>query len=152
MFENHSHDNCQKMAMRLANEKCRNNGVRLTPLRRQVLSIILESHIALTAMEILEKSGKDHPPTIYRTLDFFIDLGIIHHIKCNNSYIACLHCDYQERPILLICSECKNVKERPIKKADEALSKEVMQWIDDDFQLTNRVIELVGICRSCRGQ
>lgn len=139
------------MGIQRAYQKCRDNGVRMTPLRREVLSIILESHTALSAMEILKKSGKDHPPTIYRTLDFFVEQGIIHHIKSNNSYIACIHCD-GNRPILLICSKCNNVKERPVNDPSMVLSDDVLNWIGGDFDLQKNVIELIGICQICRAE
>lgn len=101
-------------------------------------------------MDILEKSEKKHPPTIYRTLDFLVDQGIIHHIKSNNSYIGCIKCGDQERPILLICNQCSNVKEHPVNITDDILSNDIIEWIEDDFELKHKIIELLGICQLCR--
>ena len=64
---------------------CGRLGLTMTPLRQTVLSIVSESPAPLGAYAILEalsrREGKSiAPPTVYRTLEFFLEHGFLHRI------------------------------------------------------------------------
>ena len=54
----HNHDTCIADALDAAQENCRQNGLRFTPLRREVLEIIWARHAPIGAYEILDKLRK----------------------------------------------------------------------------------------------
>ena len=93
MRETHRHTKCIKSALDRANRVCRENGVRLTPIRRKVLELIWQSHKPIKAYDLLAQlSTGDHiekPPTVYRALDFLLDNHLIHKIESANAYIGC---------------------------------------------------------------
>ncbi|MFW1965345.1 Fur family transcriptional regulator, partial [Acinetobacter baumannii] len=77
------HDH-HKVASRLAEAEtlCTAVGARLTPLRKEVLELILNASGPMGAYDLLSriKSQTDRPaapPTVYRTLDFLLEKGLI---------------------------------------------------------------------------
>ena len=51
----HDHDRCSTDAMAVAEARCIKRGRRLTPIRREVLAVLLSSHQPLGAYEIMER-------------------------------------------------------------------------------------------------
>ncbi len=85
---------------------CLRQGAQLTPLRRRVLDIFSGSAAPLGAYAILEelsrREGKQvAPPTVYRTLDFFLEHGFVHKIESLNAYAPCEHLDHAHHGMLL---------------------------------------------------
>ena len=75
---------------------CSRQGLHLTPLRRRVLAILAESSAPLGAYAIIEQLSRREgkriaPPTVYRTLEFFLDHGFLHKIESRNAYAPCEH-------------------------------------------------------------
>jgi Fe2+ or Zn2+ uptake regulation protein len=91
----HDHGRCTADALRHAESQCDRCGKKLTPTRRQVLEVLLQSHKPLGAYEIIDRTARDgarHAPiTIYRALDFLIENGLVHRIESRNAYIGCVH-------------------------------------------------------------
>jgi hypothetical protein len=60
-------------------------GVRLTPVRRRVLEILLEEHKAMGAYDVLTRLAAEgfgnQPPVAYRALEFLEDQGFAHRIR-----------------------------------------------------------------------
>src|SRR6188472_2808193 len=73
----HDHQRCTADALAHAETLCAQRLQRLTPIRRQVLEVLLESHKPLGAYEIMDRAalngGRPAPITIYRALDFLRD-------------------------------------------------------------------------------
>src|ERR1700747_2950418 len=57
----HDHRRCSSDAMAIAEAQCLEHGRRLTPIRRQVLSVLLTSHQPLGAYEIMERLAPGSP-------------------------------------------------------------------------------------------
>ncbi len=60
------------------------------------------------------KSNADRPaapPTVYRTLDFLLEKGLIHRLTSINAYIPCCHPREGHQAAFLICTDCKSVTE-----------------------------------------
>src|ERR1700730_1214168 len=77
-------------------QSCASKGLHLTPLRRQILAIVAEAPAPLGAYAIIEElSRAQHkavaPPTVYRTLEFFLANGFLHKIESRNAYAPCAH-------------------------------------------------------------
>ena len=130
---------------------CLRQGFQLTPLRRRVLDIFSGSVAPLGAYAILEelsrRDGKQvAPPTVYRTLDFFLEHGFVHKIESLNAYAPCEHLDHAHHGMLLICEACG--------RSEEIEDSEVMRAIAGStgasgFTLRRVMIEAQGLCRRC---
>ena len=55
-FTQHDHDACVSATIEAAETRCAADGLRLTPVRRKVLEILLKEHRALGAYAILDLS------------------------------------------------------------------------------------------------
>ena len=97
---------------------CRERGLRLTPIRANVLRLIAEAGKPVKAYELLElvRAGKgvgaDAPPTVYRALDFLMANGFIHKLESINAFVACHHPNSAQHSVpFLICDRCHSATE-----------------------------------------
>lgn len=51
----HDHAGCREKAIHTAEQLCNQRGVRFTPIRREVLELIWESHRAVKAYDLLDR-------------------------------------------------------------------------------------------------
>lgn len=130
---------------------CARRGLQLTPLRRRVLSILDESAGPLGAYAIIEKLSKVEgkaiaPPTVYRTLEFFLENGFLHKIESRNAFAPCEHVGHAHYGVLLICDKCGHSEE--IEEA--SLDGHLRQTAEGaGFALYPQLLELKGLCRNC---
>ena len=108
---------------------CAEKGLHLTPLRQQVLTILAESSAPLGAYAIIDQlsrlEGKPvAPPTVYRTLDFFLSPGFIYKIESRNAYAPCEHIGHAHHGALLLCEKCGRSDEIEDVKLDRLLRKQ----------------------------
>jgi len=130
---------------------CARQGLQLTALRRQVLTILAESAGPLGAYAIIDQLSRREgkpvaPPTVYRTLDFFLEHGFVHKIESLNAYAPCEHLDHAHHGMLLICEACG--------RSEEIEDAEVMRAIAGSaaaagFTPQRVMIEAQGLCRRC---
>ena len=136
-----------------AKNVCLKNGVRLTQLRRQILHLLHQSETPLGAyiiMDLLKEiSGRKQvaPPTVYRSLEFLIEQGLIHKIHSQNSYVACRSQHGGHGEILFICNECGKVEEIQSSPIQQALNLSASQR---KFQMKNQMLEVSGLCYACK--
>ena len=135
-----------------AEQLCSASGARLTPLRKQVLELILNANAPMGAYELLAQlKGSDSrpaaPPTIYRTLDFLLEKGFIHRLSSINAYIPCCHPREGHQAAFLICSACHKVTEA---SANALLQQLAALSAADQFQVQHSSIEITGICQQCQ--
>src|SRR5271165_858506 len=129
-------------------ETCLRDGAQLTPLRRRVLDIFSDSAAPLGAYAILEEMSRREgkqvaPPTVYRTLDFFLHHGFVHKIETLNAYAPCEHLDHAHHGMLLICESCG--------RSEEIEDPDVMRVISGSataagFKLKRVMVEAQGLC------
>ena len=148
----HDHGRCTSAAIAHAEAHCAARAQRLTPLRRQVLETLLESHNPLGAYEIIDriagKNARPAPITVYRALDFLRDNGLVHRIESRNAFVACAHNHSGgDLVVFLICERCGAVGEGPGGAVAEALKTAARAA---GFAPKNPLIEIVGICSHCR--
>ena len=146
----HDHTGCRSKAIDTAERLCGERGVRLTPIRRKVLELIWESHQAVKAYDLLDRikplEQAAKPATIYRALDFLLDQGLIHRVESLNAFIGCSCSEKQHEQLLLICTRCQEVEERPGTAVMEEVAMEVKQA---GFMIHHKAIEVHGICADC---
>ena len=58
-FRQHNHGNCTDDALEFADKQARDAGLRLTPVRRRTLEVLLENHHAMGAYDVLERLAED---------------------------------------------------------------------------------------------
>jgi Fur family zinc uptake transcriptional regulator len=150
----HDHARCEADALADAEAICAKHAVRLTKLRRQVLSVLISGHQPLGAYEIMDRLAaqgpRPAPITVYRALDFLIANGLAHRLASRNAFLACLHAHKaSENVIFLICERCGVVGEAASKAVKEALNAAANEV---GFAPTMPVIEVTGLCGHCRAQ
>lgn len=152
-FQSHDHRGCVERTVEAATALCKGRGLRLTPVRRRVLEILLEGHKAMGAYDVLARLSAEgqgsHPPVAYRALDFLVAHGLAHKIERLNAFVACTHPDDGHRPAFLICSTCESVAEAHLPPGDGVLGGAAEAL---GFAIKRTVIEAEGLCPTCRGE
>ncbi|WNC91992.1 Fur family transcriptional regulator [Paraburkholderia sp. FT54] len=147
----HTHGVSQEAALTLADEYCRERGEKLTPIRRKVLELLLNSGRATKAYSLLDEMRQIHPgsapPTVYRALDFLLSAGLVHRIESINAFTVCHDLTQCQHGILVVCQQCGNVTELHQPKLRQAL---VTQIEDAGYRLASDEIELKGLCSACQ--
>ena len=145
----------------LAIEQCRHRGVRFTLLRQQIYELVLQAKQPVGAYDLitqlqqrrsLEESSEQQtknvaPPTVYRSLEFLLQQGLIHQLTSINAYVPCCHPRAQHAAAFLICEYCQRVQE-----CSSLPVQEMMSFAEKDvgFKVARSVIELSGRCQACQ--
>ena len=150
MFESHLHNECIHSALANAEKICAQKGLRLTQLRKRVLELIWESHGPVKAYDILDKLGDNKasakPPTVYRSLDFLTENGLVHKLNSLNAYVGCSHPAKTHACYFLICDQCREVKEC----CNQLLTKAINTTsVDNNFKVSSVTLEIEGLCEHC---
>jgi Fur family zinc uptake transcriptional regulator len=148
----HDHDRCTAEALSHAEALCAERAQRLTPIRRRVLEVLLESHKPLGAYEIIERvaadGGRPAPITIYRALDFLREHGLVHRIESRNAFVACVNNHSGgDLVVFLICERCGAVGEASSQAVADQLKAAARAA---GFTPKAPVIEVTGVCSHCR--
>ena len=146
----HEHRGCIADALARADAVCRERGARLTPLRRRVLELVWKSHRAVKAYDLLaalgDEGGAAKPPTVYRTLEFLMEHGLVHRIDSLNAFVGCAQPDEGHSAQFLICGGCGEVSEMNAASIDRAVAA---QAAESGFALSRTIVELHGKCPQC---
>ncbi len=150
-FREHNHQSCRGDVLQAADRLASEAGLRLTPVRRRTLEILLEEHRALGAYQVLDRLADDgfgkQPPVAYRALEFLVENGLAHRIGRLNAFAACMQPGVAHAPTFFICSTCDGVAETPAFDVSDAL-----EFAGDQigFRVERMNIEAVGTCPSCQ--
>ena len=138
-----------------AEQKCIQEGIRFTKRRKQVLSVMIEANVALSAYEIAERcnAGSDSKMpamSVYRILDLFQEQNLIHKLDLANKYVCCAHisCSHEhDNSQFLICGSCRHVEEI-------SLSEDAVQALQNaasaaGFNAISPQLEIKGRCSRC---
>lgn len=142
-------------AMAAASAHCEQHGLRLTPIRRDVLAALYTTHRPMSAYDIIDRlatgGGKRQAPvTIYRAMEFLVGEGFAHKLESRNAYIACpFHHTSGELVVFMICERCGGVDEATSEPLTRALGEIAER---NHFAPRARVIELQGACAHCRDE
>lgn len=146
----HDHEACIREALDRAEARCREQGLRLTRIRRRVLELIWQNHAPTKAYDLLDRisdqRGAAAPPTVYRALDFLLDAGLIHRIESLNAFVGCDAGHAGGHPKFLICRNCHAVAEIPGPAVDRAIVAEARKA---GFSVDRETIEIRGLCQRC---
>jgi len=152
-FQPHDHAHCCGDVLAHAQALAVEGGLRLTPVRRRTLEILLESHHALGAYDVLNRLAAEgfgkQPPVAYRALEFLVEQGLAHRIRRLNAFTACMNPGTLHAPAFLICRACNSVAEAPAAPVRAALDAAATAL---GFAIERSNIEAVGLCPACRGR
>ncbi|UWR21097.1 transcriptional repressor [Sulfitobacter sp. S190] len=150
-FHDHDHTACVASTLREAESHCADTGLRLTPVRRRALEILLAEHRALGAYDLLAHLTAEGlgagPPVAYRALDFLVKAGFAHKIEALNAYVACAHLGRDHAPAFLICRACQSVAEAGTDPAAGRLGDAARAA---GFKIERTVVEAQGLCPACQ--
>lgn len=143
--------------------QCHKKGGQVTPLREQVLDIVLQLEGVIKAYTVLAQMQRNSntvvaPPTAYRALDFWAEQGVLHKIPAVNGYILCRHARHQydeqcchghthECSFIVVCTECGAVDEQSLNQEWLALRRGVAE---SGFKLNEEHVVLTGVCAQCQ--
>jgi len=147
-FARHDHAVCIHDATAAAETACRLSGAQLTPVRRRVLELLLESHKAMGAYDVLARLDAEglgsQPPVAYRALGFLVDQGLAHRIERLNAFVACSHPGAAHDPAFMICRSCRKVAE------SEAAAPLTGEAAASGFRIERTMVEAEGLCPACQ--
>jgi len=130
---------------------CRRAGLRLTPQRLEIFSVLAEStdHPSVEELHgrLLMKFPTISLDTVYRTLGTLARHGLVHKIES-----AASHARYEAHGAPhhhLICRSCKEIVDFEWTSFDEAaFPDELKGW----GRVEDRNVVVYGLCRKCEGK
>lgn len=129
---------------------CADRGLRLTPLRAQVLALLAEAGKPVKAYDLLDAmktaNGSSAPPTVYRALDFLLDQGFIHKLESVNAFVACHHPQVRHSVPFLICDGCHAAIELEDERIPALLDAQARAL---GFTPRAQSLEVHGLCARC---
>ena len=136
-----------------ADALCSRRGLRLTRVRRMVLNFLLNAKMPVKAYDILDALRHEAPKaltpaSIYRSLDYLLQEGLVHRVGTLNAYVACAEtCNQRHAPVfMLVCPGFR--KSREI--SDPGLYQTIFVTMQrQGFQLQGDTVELTGVCPGC---
>lgn len=149
----HKHRSCINTALSKAEAACKQQGTRLTALRKRVLELVWISHEPVKAYDILQLLQQEQPraapPTVYRALDFLQLHGLVHKIESLNAYVGCGAPGHSESGAFLICRSCGEVAELDDPELNNLIHKRAKQL---GFSTEDKIIEIKGYCAKCKNK
>ncbi len=136
-------------ALAAAERRCLSAGERWTPPRRRTYELLVTNPGPRKAYDLIaafkRHAATTKPPTVYRSLDFLVGLGLVHRVESLNAFVACTGSEPTHTPEFLICDCCGQTEEMsagPVSMPSLAAGSR--------FEVRHLVIELHGTCGACR--
>ena len=150
----HNHANAKTGPGKLlaaVQEMSRARGERMTNVRRDVIAAMAQLKEPQGAYKILAELNKKRSPklsamSLYRTLDFLIDLGVVVKLESLNAYKLCADQTHDHSHLMMICDGCgetQEVDDQPTSKKLQTLAQK------HGHRLKHHIIELHGLCTRC---
>ncbi|WP_232478443.1 Fur family transcriptional regulator [Roseomonas rosulenta] len=146
----------RERALQEAEQACLRRGAQLTPLRRQVLDLVLQAEAPVGAYALLDRLKASRPgaapPTVYRALDFLLEHGLIHKVERLNAFIGCTDAghghghDHGHPHQFLICRTCGATAEIADHAVAHAIDSAARRA---GFTLAEATVEIEGTCARC---
>ncbi|MDD3371438.1 MAG: Fur family transcriptional regulator [Alphaproteobacteria bacterium] len=129
----------------------RRKGGRMTNVRRDIVAEMAVQDGPQTAYGILaavnkRRKAKLSAISVYRTLEFLIDAGVVLKIESKNAYELCLNEKADHSHLLIVCDKCGRVEEIEDSAVSKSLEKAAKKH---GHALKHHAIELHGVCADC---
>ena len=145
----HPHD--AKKFVRAVDHASEERGLRLTPLRKEVLELVAAADKPVKAYDLLdqlrERHGNAAPPTVYRALDFLLENGFIHKLESINAFVSCHHPAEAHQVPFLICDTCSSAQEVCDERVADLIEAQAKAM---GFKPQAQTLEVHGTCKACR--
>ena len=146
----HHHDDAHSF-VRAVEDASTERGLRLTPLRREVLQLVANAGKPVKAYDLLDQLRESHgnaaPPTVYRALDFLLENGFIHKLESINAFVSCHHPAESHQVPFLICDVCSSAQEVCDVRVAELIEAQAKSF---GFRPQAQTLEVHGVCKNCR--
>ena len=131
---------------------CLKNKKSLTPSRTLVIKTLSKHKKPISAYELRDEINNNgdvniNISQIYRVLEFWIDLGLIHKISSINKFLLCITPEEKHTHMLNFCTVCEKVIETCNEQMGLNLNKSTAK-LDLTFNNT-RSVEIPVICQQC---
>jgi len=123
--------------------------LRNTPIRQEILTIFQNAKKAISHQDIEDSlAGTSDRVTIYRTLQKFIDHGLVHQIEDGNQtfYALCVNCEHHDHTddhVHFKCVDCNTI-------VCVHTSNKVQFAIPSNYKIHQMKILLEGSCGKCQ--
>ena len=124
----------------------------LTPSRTLIIKTLSKHEKPKSAYDLQEEINKNENTnlnisTIYRVLDFWINIGLIHKVASLNKYLICLTPDEKHAHMLNFCTVCEKVIETCSERMGLNFKKSTKK-LDLSFN-GSQPVEIPVICSNC---
>ena len=131
---------------------CLKNKKSLTPSRTLVIKTLSKYKKPISAYELRDKINSNgdvniNISQIYRVLEFWIDLGLIHKVSSINKFLLCITPEEKHTHMLNFCTVCEKVFETCNEQMGLNFKKSTAK-LDLAFNNT-RSVEIPVICPQC---
>ncbi len=139
-----------------ATEQLKQHGYRITQPRKAIMAFFASTDAPYSAYEIQAAMAAQGTAmdtvTIYRTLECFETLHLLHRVPSGSRYVRC-HTQCSEtnkahaRHYLLVCERCDDITE-----ISDSIPRELLRHLENTtgFSLGDKAIEVRGECASCQ--
>ncbi len=126
-------------------------GYKVTRPRRQVLEVLSRAQRPLSPYDIqrrLQQQGKGlNHVTIYRTLDLFCSLNLVHKLLSSGGFVKCTLGDKEGCHRFMVCQRCGAIQEF----ANQGLCQEENEFARNlGFHTEHHLSEFSGLCSRCQ--
>lgn len=128
-------------------EQLREHQLKATPMRTEILKIFQQDEHAVSQSEIFQKLSDPDRVTVYRTLQSFMEKGLIHEALSDQNetyYALCNSCKPGVHRHHHAHFKCTNCKEVSCIEVESELRLE-----DPGYQVDKVNIEITGLCQRC---
>lgn len=132
-----------------ATNKIKKAGYKITGPRMAVLEVLAKANTPLSAYDIEKEIPKNIPVnivTIYRVLEVFEELKIIHRIMSTQGYKRCEFSEASGCHHFAVCKKCDQVEEFV---EQNICSKKANLPKNLSFKQLEHVSEYIGLCSKC---
>lgn len=134
--------------MNVYKESIKSKGLRITPARVAVLSILTDSRKPLDIASIYQEVSKRHvdadQATIYRIIDNFIEKDMIKRLQFGENKFYYEPSGVEHHHVL--CTNCGKIED--VRKCNiKRLEKEILQNMN--FTVKSHSLEFFGLCSDC---
>ncbi len=124
----------------------------ITPNRASILDLLIKKNKPLAAYELKEMLKGNNKglniSTIYRVLDFWIKMKVVHKLSILNKYVLCSNPDEVHTHITNICTKCSSVVETCNENMGLNLKESTKNM---GVALTPDInVEIPVLCASCK--
>jgi Fur family peroxide stress response transcriptional regulator len=144
-------DHAKNERIEALRQRCREQGLVLTPQRRAILRAVLDSDDHPTAHRVHAALGRRRVrvsrATVFRTLESFVRLGII--TKACHPGSSVRYDRRTDRHHHLVCLRCHRVTDIHDARLDALPVPDTRRF---GFTVSDFKVQLRGLCRECREQ